>query len=154
MALGQRTSSSGLIHHSDRGSQYASHEFQQLLKAKGIACSMSGTGNCYDNAVAESFFASLKRECLHRQCYQTRSAATADVFRYIEIFYNRQRRHSYVGHRSPEQFEIQAIKQDNTSTGNEIHKGVSKRGSRHKSESHNKGVAKISFGRHGSLPSS
>ncbi len=122
MALGQRTPATGLIHHTDRGSQYASHDFQKLLKAQGIECSMSGKGNCYDNAVAESFFATLKRECLHRQCYQTRSETTADVFRYIEIFYNRQRRHSYVGHRSPEQFEIQASKQNNTSTGIEIRK--------------------------------
>ena len=98
---------------------------------------MSGTGNCYDNAVAESFFALLKREWVHRRHYRTRAEAIADIFQYIEIFYNRQRRHSFVGHRNPEQYERRAIKQDNASRGTEIHKGVSERGSRHKSESHN-----------------
>ena len=105
MSIGRRTHSPGLIHHSDRGSQYASQEFQNLLKAQGIECSMSGTGNCFDNAVAESFFATLKRERVHRTQYQTRAEAKADVFHYIEVLYNRQRRHSTVGHRSPDQFE-------------------------------------------------
>jgi len=105
MALGRRTPESGLIHQSDRGSQYASHDFQKLLRDQGIECSMSGAGNCYDNAVAESFFALLKRERVHRRHYQTRAEATADMFQYIEIFYNRQRRHSSLGYRSPEQFE-------------------------------------------------
>ena len=105
MALGRRLPVPGLIHHSDRGSQYASHEFQDLLRDHGIACSMSGAGNCYDNAVAESFFATLKRERVHRQHYRNRDEATANIFQYIEIFYNRQRRHSALGHKSPEQFE-------------------------------------------------
>ncbi len=105
MALGQRTPAPDLIHHSDRGSQYASPEFQNLLKAHGITCSMSGVGNCFDNAVAESFFATLKRERVHRRYYQTRGEASADVFQFIEVFYNRQRRHSAVDQRSPEQFE-------------------------------------------------
>lgn len=82
----------GLLHHSDRGSQYASLDFQQCLRKHGIACSMSGTGNCYDNAVAESFFATLKRERVHRRVYHTRADAMADLFQYIEVFYNRQRR--------------------------------------------------------------
>ena len=108
MALGQRTPSSGLIHHSDRGSQYASQDFQNLLRSQGITCSMSGTGNCYDNAVAESFFSTLKRERVHRGHYQTRAQATADIFQYIEVFYNRQRRHSWVHLMTPEQFETSA----------------------------------------------
>lgn len=108
MALGQRKASSGLVHHSDRGSQYASTDFQQLLKNHGIECSMSGTGNCYDNAVAESFFATLKREQVHRQRYRTRAEATADIFQYIEILYNRKRRHSSIGQRSPDQLEEEA----------------------------------------------
>jgi putative transposase len=83
MAVGRRTPSSGLIHHSDRGSQYASLDFQEALKAHGIIGSMSGIGNCYDNAVAESFFATLKRERVHRCHYQTRAEAKADVFHYI-----------------------------------------------------------------------
>ena len=105
MALGRRWPSSGFIHQSDRGSQYASADFQQLLKDHGIECSMSGAGNCYDNAVAESFFATLKRERVHRQIYQTRAEARADLFQFIEIFYNRQRRHSAVGHMKPDQYD-------------------------------------------------
>ncbi len=105
MALGRRALSPGLIHHSDRGSQYASLDFQQALTDHGFLCSMSGQGNCYDNAVAESFFATLKRERVHRNQYRTRAEATADLFHYIEVFYNRQRRHGFVGQRSPERFE-------------------------------------------------
>ena len=105
MALGRRTPTPGLIHHSDQGSQYASHDFQQALLKHGGVCSMSGTGNCYDNAVAESFFATLKRERVHRQNYRTRVEATADIFYYIEIFNNGWRRHSLVGYLSPRQFE-------------------------------------------------
>ncbi len=105
MALGRCLPTHGLIHHSDRGSQYASHEFQALLKDHGIACSMSGVGNCYDNAVAESFFGLLKRERVQRTQYRTRAEAQTDIFQYIEVFYNRQRKHSVLGHRSPEQFE-------------------------------------------------
>jgi len=108
MALGQRIPVHGLIHHSDRGSQYASTDFQQVLRKHGIACSMSGAGNCYDNAVVESFFATLKRERVHRGHYQTRAQARADIFQYIEVFYNRQRRHSWVHLMTPEQFETSA----------------------------------------------
>jgi putative transposase len=101
MALNHRRPTGDLIHHSDRGSQYLSDDFQDLLKQQGITCSMSGRGSCYDNAVVESFFASLKRERTRRKKYKTREQARADVFDYIERFYNRQRRHGYVGNISP-----------------------------------------------------
>lgn len=105
MALSHRRPRGDLIHHSDRGSQYLSDDFQELLDKNGIACSMSDEGSCYDNAVVESFFASLKRERTRRRKYQTREQARADVFDYIERFYNRQRRHGYVGNISPTEFE-------------------------------------------------
>ena len=110
IAIGQRPPVPGLIHHSDRGSQYASRDFQKLLRDQGIACSMSGAGNCYDNAVAESFFALLKRERVHRCHYQTRAQARTDMFHYIEVFYNRQRRHSSLDQRSLDQFERPVFK--------------------------------------------
>ena len=109
MALGQRQVKGELIHHSDRGAQYLSDDFQGLLKQHGISCSLSGAGSCYDNAVVESFFASLKRERTKRRKYRTRDQARADVFDYIERFYNRQRRHSYVGNISPVEFEERTI---------------------------------------------
>jgi transposase InsO family protein len=90
-------------HHSDRGSTYASDEYRRLLAARGICCSMSRKGNCWDNAVPESFFSTLKVECVHRHPFPTRDAARAAVFDYIEVFYNRQRRHSALGYRTPEQ---------------------------------------------------
>jgi len=105
MALGQRQPDINLIHHSDRGAQYLSDDFQLLLKRNGITCSLSGRGSCYDNAVVESFFATLKRERVKRRKYRTRDEARADVFDYIERFYNRERRHGYVGNISPVQFE-------------------------------------------------
>jgi len=114
MALGQRRPGEELIHHSDRGSQYLSDDFQALLKANGITCSMSGKGSCYDNAVVESFFASLKRERTKRRKYRTRDEARADVFDYIERFYNRERRHGYVGNISPAEFEERTIGLDET----------------------------------------
>lgn len=95
MAVWQRTTSEAVILHSDRGTQYTAQEFQAFLKTHGIVSSMSGVGNCYDNAVAESFFGLLKRERVHRQYYRTRAEARTDIFNYIERFYNRQRRHSY-----------------------------------------------------------
>jgi len=101
MALGRRTPAPDLIHHADRGSQYASLDFQQALTDHGLLCSMSGTGNCLDNAVAESFFATLKRERVHRHVYRTRAEATTDLFHYIEVFYNRQRRHGTLGLHQP-----------------------------------------------------
>ena len=110
MALGQRRPGEDLIHHSDRGVQYLSDDFQALLKINGITCSMSDKGSCYDNAVVESFFASLKRERTNRRKYQTRNEARADVFDYIERFYNRKRRHGYVGNISPVQFENRTMR--------------------------------------------
>jgi len=109
MALGQRQVKGELIHHSDRGAQYLSDDFQALLKKHGISCSLSGAGSCYDNAAVESFFASLKRERVKRRKYRTRDQARTDVFDYIERFYNRQRRHSYVGNISPVEFEERTI---------------------------------------------
>ena len=105
MALDHRRPEAGLIHHSDRGSQYLSDDFQELLSKHHVTCSMSDRGSCYDNAVVEAFFASLKRERTRRRTYKTREQAKADVFDYIERFYNRQRRHGYVGNISPTEFE-------------------------------------------------
>jgi len=105
MALGRRKPAAGLIHHSDRGSQYASKDYQRLLAARGIVCSMSRKGDCYDNAVVESFFHTLKTELVHHQDYATRREAEADIFEYIEVFYNRRRRHSALGYVSPAEFE-------------------------------------------------
>lgn len=95
----------GLIHHSDRGVQYASNEFQAVLKTYGIPCSMSRKGDCWDNAVAESFFHTLKVELIHGKIYNTRQEARTAIFEYIEVFYNRQRRHSHLGYLSPVDFE-------------------------------------------------
>jgi putative transposase len=107
MAIKNERPKSGLIHHSDRGVQYASNEFQALLKANVIQCSMSRKGNCWDNAVAESFFHSLKMELVHGKLYETRQEAKTAIFEYIEVFYNRQRRHSHLGYLSPVDFEKQ-----------------------------------------------
>ncbi len=108
MAIKNGNGQRGLIHHSDRGVQYASNEFQALLKTYGIQCSMSRKGDCWDNAVAESFFHTLKVELTHDQNYQTRLEAQVDIFEYIEVFYNRQRRHSYLGYLTPVEFEKMA----------------------------------------------
>ena len=104
MAWFRRKPAPGLIHHSDRGSQYASHAFQGKLAEYGMVCSMSRKGNCWDNAPAESFFNSLKNERVHGTRYATREEAIADLFDYIEVFYNRSRRHSTLGYNSPVQF--------------------------------------------------
>lgn len=104
MAWFRRRPARGLIHHSDRGSQYASHAFQSKLIAYGMICSMSRKGNCWDNAVAESFFNNLKNERVHGMRYATRQEAITDLFDYIEVFYNRSRRHSTLGYHSPVQF--------------------------------------------------
>ena len=104
MASFRRRPKPGLIHHSDRGSQYASAAFQQKLLEYGMHCSMSRKGNCWDNAPSESFFNSLKNERVHGMRYRTRAQAKADVFQYIEGFYNRIRRHSTLGQISPVQF--------------------------------------------------
>lgn len=105
MALSQRRPHRGLVHHTDRGCQYASTDYQIELERHGITCSMSRKGNCYDNAVSESFFASLKRELAQHRRWVSRHQARADVFHYIEAFYNRRRRHSALGYRSPVAFE-------------------------------------------------
>ena len=110
MAINQRQPDGELICHSDRGPQYKSDEYQELLKRHGITCSMSGSGSCYDNAAVESFFATLKRERTHRRKYRTRDEARADVFDYIERFYNRQRRHSYLGNLSPVEYEDKTLR--------------------------------------------
>lgn len=107
MALGRRQKVRllGLIHHSDRGVQYASEAYQELLTKHGISCSMSRKGNCWDNAVMESFFSSLKTELVNHETYRTRSDARQSIFDYIERFYNRKRKHSTLGYVSPVEFE-------------------------------------------------
>ena len=105
MALGRRQPAQGLIHHSDRGSQYASHAYRELLVDNGIRCSMSRKGDCLDNAVAERFFGSLKRERTTNRYYATRQEARDDVIDYIEMFYNSRRKHSYLGYVSPNEYE-------------------------------------------------
>ncbi len=104
-ALGHRTPPPGLLHHSDRGSQYASGDYQALLDAHGLVGSMSRRGNCWDNAVAESFFSTLKIELAYTADWATRADARAAVFEYLEVFYNGQRRHSALGYLSPVAFE-------------------------------------------------
>jgi transposase InsO family protein len=110
MATWQRRPKAGLIHHSDRGSQYASKAFRQLLKTHGFKGSMSRKGDCWDNAVAESFFGSLKQERVQWRSYQTRYEAQQDVLDYITMFYNSRRLHSYLGYTSPNEFEAQLMK--------------------------------------------
>jgi transposase InsO family protein len=105
MALKTRSTKSSLIAHSDRGSQYASEAYQDALTADKLACSMSRKGDCWDNAVAESFFGTLKTELIHRSTFKTRTAAKSAIFEYIEVFYNRQRLHSHLGYTSPDGFE-------------------------------------------------
>jgi putative transposase len=105
MALQQCQITRGLLHHSDRGSQYTAVAYQRQLVVHGIQCSMSRPGNCWDNAVVESFFATLKTELIHRRRFQTRQEAPSAIFTYIEGFYNRRRRHSTLGYRSPMEFE-------------------------------------------------
>jgi transposase InsO family protein len=105
-ALTRRRPPAGLVHHTDRGSQYASREYRELLLQHGAACSMSAAGNCYDNAVAESFFATLKKELVHGCAFETRSEAYDAISDYIENYYNPKRRHSAVGNVSPINFEL------------------------------------------------
>ena len=105
MAMDRRKPDASLLHHTDRGSQYAATDYQLELEAAGFRCSMSRKGNCYDNAVAESFFASLKKERVHHRRWRTREDARSDLFEYIEGFYNRRRRHSALGYRSPMEYE-------------------------------------------------
>jgi transposase InsO family protein len=105
MAVRRRLPGEGLLAHSDRGCQYASEHYQRVLSEHGIACSMSGVAQCWDNAPVESFFASLKRELVHHERYTTREEAKASIFEYIEAFYNRARLHSSLGYLAPEEFE-------------------------------------------------
>jgi len=105
MAIKQRKLSVDLLLHSDRGSQYASELYQLLLLRNGILCSMSRKGNCWDNAVMESFYRTLKVELIYQETYETRRQARRDIFEYIEIFYNRERLHSSLGYYSPEEYE-------------------------------------------------
>jgi putative transposase len=105
MAVWRRGKPDALMHHSDRGSQYTSEQFQRLMADHGVICSMSRAGNCWDNAAMESFFSSLKTERTARKMYRTRDEAKADVFDYIERFYNPKRRHSTIGYLSPMEFE-------------------------------------------------
>ena len=105
MAVLQRRPDRGLLHHSDRGVQYASAGYQHVLAEQGIVCSMSRKGNCWDNAMMESFFASLKLEWVHGKDYANVQAAREDIFQYLELFYNRRRRHGALGYISPVDFE-------------------------------------------------
>jgi putative transposase len=105
MAIWRRGKPDALLHHSDQGSQYSSEQFQQLMADNGVVCSMSRSGNVWDNAAMESFFSSLKTERISRKVYRSRNEARADVFDYIERFYNPIRRHSTIGYLSPVEFE-------------------------------------------------
>jgi len=109
MAIWRRGKPDSLLHHSDQGSQYSSEQFQRLMADHGITCSMSRSGNVWDNAAMESFFSSLKTERCARKVYRTRDDAKADVFDYIERFYNPKRRHSTIGYLSPVEFENAAM---------------------------------------------
>ena len=108
MAIEHRQPARGVVHHTDRGSQYAATRDRELLADHGLTASMSRRGNCWDNAVVESFFHTLKTEHVHHQCYRTREEARQDIFEWIEVFYNRVRRHSTLGYRSPAEFEARA----------------------------------------------
>jgi putative transposase len=108
MAYWRRKPTKGLIHHSDRGSQYASDDYQKLLDSYGMTCSMSRKGDCWDNAVVESFFHTLKTEWIADTIYYTRDEGRRDVIEYIEMFYNSHRLHSFLGYKSPNDFEKNA----------------------------------------------
>ncbi len=109
MAVWRRRPGPGLIFHSDRGSQYCSDDFQEMLNTHKMVSSMSRKGDCWDNAVAESFFGSLKTERLYLTNYSSREAARQDIVDYIEMFYNCNRRHSYLGYLSPKTFEEMSL---------------------------------------------
>ena len=104
-AIGRHNPPAGIIHHSDRGTQYASYEYQELLREHGFITSMSRKGNCYDNACMESFFGTLKTELIYLTRFKTRAEARLAIFDYIEVFYNRTRLHSKLGYKSPADFE-------------------------------------------------
>lgn len=105
MAMDERTPPKGVIHHTDRGKLYAAKNYRALQQQNGLIASMSRKGDCYDNAVAESFLGTLKNELVHFKNYNTRQEAKTDIFRYIEIFYNRQRLHQTLGYQTPLQKE-------------------------------------------------
>ena len=107
MALARRHPEPGLLHHSDRGSQYTCYDYQALLACYGIQVSMSRKGDCYDNALMESFIGTLKTECVEQESYHTRTQARQSIFEYLEVFYNRQRLHSSLGYVSPVMYEQQ-----------------------------------------------
>ena len=107
MAYQRRRPGEGLLHHSDRGSQYASDDYVNLLESYGMRMSMSRKGDCWDNAVMESFFGTLKKELVHHKRYRTRAEARQDIFEFIEVFYNRERLHSSLGYMSPAAYEGQ-----------------------------------------------
>jgi putative transposase len=108
MAIWRRGKPDALVHHSDRGAQYTSEQFQRLMADHGVVCSMSRSGNVWDNAAMGSFFSSLKTERTAHKTYMTRDEARADEFDYIERFYNPKRRHSTIGYMSPMEFEMKA----------------------------------------------
>ena len=110
-AAGRRVPNVGLLHHSDRGSQYASGDYQDALDDLGVVCSMSRKGNCWDNAVAESFFATLKTELVYTRRFATRAEAREAIFEFIEVFYNRRRRHSTLGYLSLVDFEMKFLEE-------------------------------------------
>ena len=111
-ALRDRKPGHGLLHHSDRGSQFASSDYREKLTENGIECSMSRKGDCWDNAVAESFFATLKRELVEGADWRTREEARASIFEYIEVWYNRERRHSSIGYLSPVNYELETERKE------------------------------------------
>lgn len=110
MAIAARNPAPGLIHHSDRGVQYACGDYQKVIKRTGMRPSMSRKGDCWDNSVAESFFSTLKKEMIYHVKFETREEARRDIFDFIEVFYNRRRLHSYLGYMSPVEFETAATK--------------------------------------------
>lgn len=109
MALERRRPTPGLVHHTDQGPLYSAYDYRQRMRAHGLVPSMSARGNCYDNAVAESFFSTLKNELVHHCDFASREAARAAIFDYIEVFYNRQRKHQTLGYLSPAKFEQQKM---------------------------------------------
>jgi len=111
MAMWRRGKVKEVVVHSDQGSTYASNNYQALLEENGLVCSMSRKGECLDNAVAESFFGTLKTELVDYEDYKTHSEAKQSLFEYIEVFYNRKRRHSYLGYTSPAEFELKSVPQ-------------------------------------------
>ncbi len=112
MAAQGRSPPAGLLHHSDRGSQYASADYQKALAQYGMVCSMSRKGNCYDNAAMESWFHTLKAELIQDQEFSTRREAMAAIFEYMEVFYNRQRNHSAIGGLTPTEIEDLVLRRD------------------------------------------